>query len=796
LELKENKKGNVRLSVTIRGAVQGVGFRPFVYRLALEMMLRGWVSNTPQGVFIEVEGGKDILDSFLLRLQKEIPPQASIQSLEFSFLDPVGFKLFEIRKSDSEGPKTTLILPDIATCPDCLKEIFDSSNRRHLYPFTNCTNCGPRFSIIKALPYDRPNTSMDVFQMCPECQSEYDNPKDRRFHAQPNACPACGPQLELRDDEGNVVASRQDALLQTAQAIREGKIIALKGLGGFHLVADARNDEAVRRLRERKHREEKPFAVMFPTLDAVKEECEVNEFEARLLLSPESPIVLLRKKLSFDNDPLKVRRGLENFSNLINPDSKIASSVSPRNPYVGIMLPYTPLHHILMKELGFPVVATSGNISDEPICIEEREASIRLHKIADMYLVHNRSIVRHVDDSIVRVILGRELVLRRARGYAPLPIQLGEQSDVSLLAVGAHLKNTVAITSGNNVFISQHIGDLETNESLTAFRKVISDFQSLYETKPTRIVCDLHPDYLSSQFARLSRKEVSEIQHHYAHIASCMAENQLEGEVVGVSWDGTGFGPDKTIWGGEFLLTTTTSYARIATFCPFPLPGGEKAIKEPRRAALGVLYQIMGDSCFGHTDIESIKSFTKSELDLIRQMLSKMVNTPFTSSVGRLFDAVASLIGLRHFVNYEGQAAMELEFLIAGMSKDEISKSGRYEFELGMSEDKPLILIQWSSMLNEIINDVRRQISASLISIKFHNTLIEIIVEMARQIGQQRIVLSGGCFQNRYLIEGIVNRLREEGFLPYCHQRVPPNDGGISLGQVYAAKRSNEKNVN
>jgi hydrogenase maturation protein HypF len=785
----------LRLSVTIRGAVQGVGFRPFVYRLATEMNLSGWVSNSPQGVFIEVEGVKNILDRFILRVQKEIPPRASIQSFEFSFLDPIGFKSFEIRESDSAGPKTALVLPDIATCPDCLKDIFDPSNRRYLYPFTNCTNCGPRFSIIKALPYDRPNTSMSMFPMCPECQSEYENPLDRRFHAQPNACSVCGPQLELWDDEGNVLVTRHDALLQTAEAIRAGKIVAIKGLGGFHLMVDARNDEAVKRLRERKHREEKPFALIFPSLEVIKEECEVDELETRLLLSPESPIVLLRRKLKFDTDPLRVAIGIENFSSLIDPDSKVALSVSPNNPYLGVMVPYSPLHHILMKELGFPIVATSGNLSDEPICTEEREAFNRLHKIADMFLMHNRPIVRHVDDSIVRVILGRELVLRRARGYAPLPIQLGANNDESLLAVGAHLKNTVAITSGNNVFISQHIGDLETNESLAAFRKVISDFQSLYETKPARVICDLHPDYLSSQFARISRKEIIEVQHHYAHIASCMAENQLEGEVVGVSWDGTGYGPDKTIWGGEFLLTTVTSFARIATFCPFPLPGGEKAIKEPRRSALGIMYEIMGDSCFGHTDIETIKSFTQSELDIIHQMLPKKVNSPLTSSVGRLFDAVASLIGLRHYVNFEGQAAMELEFLMARMQKDVINKAGNYSFNIKILEDRPLILIQWSSMINEILNDVRHQISSPLISAKFHNTLIEIIVEMAKQIGQRQIVLSGGCFQNRYLIERTVSRLQEEGFQPYWHQRVPPNDGGISLGQIYAALRKDDKKI-
>ena len=503
----------VRLKIVIHGAVQGVGFRPFVYRLATEMKLQGWISNSAQGVFIEVEGTKEVLDRFLLRLQKEIPPRAFIQSLEFSFLDPIGFEKFEIRESDSTGAKTSIILPDIAACPDCLKEIFDPSNRRHLYPFTNCTNCGPRFSIIEALPYDRPNTSMKKFKMCPECRTEYENPIDRRFHAQPNACPACGPQLQVWDTGGKKLAERHDALLQAAKAIEAGKIVAVKGIGGFHLMADARNDEAVRRLRERKHREEKPFALMFLSLEDVKKECEVDELEERLLLSPESPIVLLRRiQKSVD------RRQNEKNENKIDPStfhlpSSISTSVAPNNPYLGCMLPYSPLHHILMGQLGFPVVATSGNLSDEPICTDEHEALDRLHEIADVYLVHNRPIVRHIDDSIVRVMMGRELVIRRARGYAPLPITIRTQHAVSLLAVGAHLKNTIALTSDSNVFISQHIGDLETKESLDAFHCVVTDFQTMYNCKPEYIICDLHPDYLSSKFARNNCRSIREARN-------------------------------------------------------------------------------------------------------------------------------------------------------------------------------------------------------------------------------------------------------------------------------------------
>jgi len=768
-----------RLFIMVRGAVQGVGFRPFVYRLAVEMKLVGWVSNSAQGVITEVEGEQDRLNEFLFRLQKEIPPRAFIQSLEFSFLDPIGFSSFEIRKSDSVGTKTALILPDIATCPDCLKEIFDPANRRFLYPFTNCTNCGPRFSIIEALPYDRPNTSMKKFEMCPECKAEYQNPSDRRFHAQPNACPLCGPKLELWDDEGIVIAERHSALLQAVEAIRTGNIVAVKGLGGFHLMVDACNDSAVRRLRKRKHREEKPLALMFPSLESIKLECEVDQFEERLLLSPESPIVLLNR--------LTGR----------HPQSVIASAVAHSNPYLGVMLPYTPLHHILVQELSSPVVATSGNMSDEPICIDENEALNRLNGIADMFLVHNRPIVRHIDDSIVRVIMERELVLRRARGYAPLPISVVKRHGMSLLAVGAHLKNTIALTSEDNIFISQHIGDLETKESLDAFHRVITDFQTLFETKPAQIVCDLHPDYLSSKFARGTGLPFVEVQHHYAHIASCMAENQLEGELLGVSWDGTGYGLDGMIWGGEFLLTTETSFERIATFRSFRLAGGEKAIKEPRRVALGILYEIFGDDIFERNNLNSVRAFTQAELDVLKQMFIKKINMPVTTSVGRLFDAVASLIGLKQIVHYEGQAAMELEFLTAG-----IETIQRYSFsmedttwKLKGENQKYLMTIDWSSIICEILEDIHQNIQPPIIAAKFHNTLIEIIVAVAMKIKQRRVVLSGGCFQNKYLTVRTVNRLLEEGFRPYWHQRVPPNDGGIALGQAYGALRLHRKEM-
>jgi hydrogenase maturation protein HypF len=818
------------LKLAVRGAVQGVGFRPFIFRLASELGLRGWVNNSSQGVFIEVEGPRAGLEKFLLRLENEKPPRSFIQSLEATWLDAVGYTAFEIRASDTGGDKTALVLPDIATCPDCLREVFDPGNRRYRYPFTNCTNCGPRFSIIEALPYDRVNTSMKAFTMCPQCQVEYDDPTNRRFHAQPNACPVCGPQIELWDRNRACESTDRscssprsqergyDALLAAAQAVRDGKIVAVKGLGGFHLLADARNDQAIQLLRERKHREEKPFALMFPSLEAIKTICEVSLLEERLLRSSESPIVLLKK--------------------IVNRKSQIANTIAPNNPCLGAILPYTPLHHLLMRELGFPVVATSGNLSDEPICTDEREALERLGGIADVFLVHNRPIVRHVDDSIVRVLLDRELVLRRARGYAPLPIQLRSadcgvrnaaredhrkkgqaarpttipnsefRTPNSILAVGAHLKNTVALAVGPQVFLSQHIGDLESEQAHTAFRRVIADFEKLYAAKPHAVAADLHPDYLSTQFAQeIGRAElppgqdaqervptVVGVQHHIAHVLSCMAENELSPPALGVSWDGTGYGLDGTIWGGEFFLVTDKSIERIAHLRPFPLPGGEQAVKEPRRAALGLLYEMFGDTVFERKELAPVAAFSKAELAALETMLEKKLNSPVTSSAGRLFDAVASLVNLRQQMRYEGQAAMELEFALDGIETDETYSLPIADCRLPIMETsavgKPEIILDWSIAVQEILADVKHGLPIGKISVKFHNALIEALIAVAKRVGESCVVLSGGCFQNSYLTRRAVTRLRAEKFQPYWHQRVPPNDGGIALGQVVAALRN------
>jgi hydrogenase maturation protein HypF len=757
-----------RVRVFIHGAVQGVGFRPFVYRLATGLGLTGWVSNSSQGVTIEAEGERSRIADFLHRLEGKKPPRASIHGLECWQLDPVGYQQFEIRPSQAEGEKTALVLPDIAICSDCLAEIFDPADRRYGYPFTNCTNCGPRFSIIEALPYDRANTTMRRFAMCEECREEYGDPSNRRFHAEPNACPRCGPQLELRDGRGNVLACREEALERAVEAVRRGKIVALKGLGGFHLVVDARDDEAVAALRQRKGRAEKPFAVMYPSLETVEAICEVDDLERRLLCSPESPIVLLRRRGKKPGDP-----GREEFS--------LASSVAPRNPYLGVMLPYTPLHHLFMRRVGCPVVATSGNLSEEPICTDEQEALRRLHGIADLFLVHDRPIARHVDDSIVRVMAGREMVLRRARGYAPLPVQVSGPLP-ALLAVGGHLKSTIAASVGHMIFLSQHIGDLETVQAYDAFQQVTVSFRDLYALRPVAIACDAHPDYVSSRFAEQDGLPVKRVQHHYAHILACMGENDLTGEVLGVSWDGTGYGLDGTVWGGEFLRVTGQTFERVAHFRTFRLPGGETAIQEPRRAALGLLFEIFGDTLFEMDEGAPLKAFPPQALRVLRGMLARGVNAPRTSSVGRIFDAVASIAGLRQETQFEGQAAMELEYALEGTQTEE-----SYPFQFREAEVPQII--DWEPMVREILVEIRGHAPLPRVAVRFHNTMAEMIVAVARRAGQERVALSGGCFQNRYLTERTVKRLRAEGFRPYWHQRIPPNDGGIALGQILAGSR-------
>ena len=721
-----------RRRINVTGAVQGVGFRPFVYRLATELGLKGSVSNCSFGASIEVEGAVSNLDEFLVRLERDKPAVSSIWTTETVELDPAGLPSFRIVESESQAAKTAVVLPDLAPCPECLSEVRDPASRRFAYPFTNCTNCGPRFSIILGIPYDRPNTTMAQFEMCPDCRAEYTDVSDRRFHAQPIACPRCGPKLEIE-------------IADLAQALTAGKILALKGVGGFQLLCDARNSAAVRLLRQRKQRAEKPFAVMFPDLDSVRQDCVLGAAEARLLVSSAAPIVLLRKAAA----------------------GNVAPEVDMSSPYTGAMLPSSPLHRLLLTACRFPIVATSGNLSDEPIATDNTEAKQRLAGIADVFGAHNRPIARPCDDSVVRFQCGRETVLRRARGYAPLPVLL-RQSGPNVLALGAHLKNTVAIAIERQVFLSQHIGDLETFAAFEAFRRAIDDLCRLYDFKPSLVACDLHPDYVSTQHAATLGLPVRHIQHHMAHVAACAAENEIAGPYLGVAWDGTGYGTDGVIWGSEFFAVTASGFERIAHLRPFSLPGGEGAIRDCRRTALSLLIESGIDP--------SLSGLPKAEIRFLTTMLRRGINSPTTTSMGRLFDAVGVLTGVAQKNKFEGQAAMLLEAAVSATGDD------RYPMPVAGKE------IDWRPMLVAVIEDVRRRAEPGDIARRFHNTLAYSIAAVARNAQFEKIVLSGGVFQNCYLTERVVRNLTADGFRVYTHQRIPPNDGGIALGQAILAR--------
>ena len=729
------ESNTVRLHVTLGGAVQGVGFRPFVYRLAVEMGLSGWVCNSSAGLILEVEGSQDQLDRFLDRLDAEKPSAAVVLTRETAYLAPAGWSGFEIRTSDRETGKTASVLPDLATCPACLAELRDPANRRYDYAFTNCTHCGPRYTIVEDIPYDRPRTTMRAFTMCPECAREYTDPQDRRFHAQPNACPRCGPRLLA---EGNGAAVGRPAIEQATEAILTGGIVALKGIGGFQLLVDARQPDAVSRLRTRKRREEKPFALMMASLEMVRQYCHVSAAEERLLTSSAAPIVLLRP----------------------NGKPGIAPNVAASSPYLGVMLPYSPLHHLLMKACPFPVVATSGNLSDEPIAIDNDDARVRLGGIADLFLVHDRPIARPCDDSVARVVRGRASVMRRARGFAPLSVFLGFDLP-PVLAVGGHLKNTVAIALGRQVFLSQHVGDLDTLEARQAFEWAIADLCRLYRFEPKLVACDLHPDYASTRWALGSGLPVVQVQHHQAHAAACAAENGLRGPYLGVAWDGTGYGTDGTVWGGEFFRVDGTKFERIAHLRPFRLPGGEAAVREGWRSAASLLAAALGPQAVPERPQRSV----------VLQMLARGLNAPWTTSVGRLFDAVASMTGVAEESRFEGQAAMLLERQI-----DEVN-----------DDAYPLTDGDWAPIIEAVRCDVSRGESASHVSARFHNALANWIVSVAGQAGIPQVALSGGVFQNRYLVERTAALLEARGFQVYTHQRVPPNDGGIALGQAVVA---------
>jgi len=771
----------VRRQIEVSGIVQGVGFRPYVYRLATGRNLRGTIRNTSAGVTIEIQGPAETVQDFVEHLPAEAPPLARITSLTIHDLpcddvpcDDVprvavqigGGQNFCIVHSHEGEDVRTLISPDVAVCPDCLREMFDSNDRRYRYPFINCTNCGPRFTIIRDIPYDRPSTSMAMFPMCPACLAEYENPLDRRFHAQPNACWECGPRVELWDKSGRRIECR-DPVGEAVSGLHAGLVVAIKGLGGFHLAVDATNAAAVARLRHRKRRVEKPFAVMVPDLHAVEEICELDEAARTVLQSIQRPIVLLPKK-----------------SLSIIPDE-----VAPFNRYLGIFLPYTPLHYLLLAERGFKaLVMTSGNLSEEPIAIDNREAVRRLNGLADYFLVHNRDILLRCDDSVVRVGGGVTRQLRRSRGFVPVPVFL-KNGQPSVLAVGGELKNTICLTKGKHAFLSQHVGDLENIESYSFFHEAINHLERILEIRPEIIAYDLHPDYFSTKWAlQQSGAKLVGVQHHHAHIASCMAENHLEGRVVGFALDGTGYGTDGNIWGGEVLIAGYEDFERAAHFEYVPLPGGAAAIREPWRMAVSYLAHHFGRK-FLALDIPFVRQLNLPKVELVLRMKERGVNSPLTSSCGRLFDAVAALIGIRQQVNYEAQAAIELEMALASPEIASSEKDAAYPMKL-LPEDNHWI-ISTQPLFEALLDDLGRNLPVGAISRRFHKGLVEGFVELATLLREKtalnRVCLSGGTFYNMHLSERLEARLSEVGFEVFTHREVPPGDGGLSLGQALVA---------
>jgi hydrogenase maturation protein HypF len=758
----------VRLVVSVRGVVQGVGFRPFVYQLVTHHGLKGWVCNTSEDVRIDIEGEQAALEQFLIGLENTAPPLAHIENISITVEQPVGYKRFEIVDSVSEEGKYQLISPDVATCPACLEELLSPDDRRYRYPFTNCTNCGPRFTIIEDIPYDRPETTMCHFQMCPECQQEYDNPLDRRFHAQPNACPRCGPALELVDSKGEAIGSG-DALQETSRLLREGNIVAIKGLGGFLLACDATNEKAVKLLRARKKRPSKPFAIMLTTLEEVAEHCDISEVERELLTSHQCPIVLLKWKSG----------------------STVAVAVAPKLKHLGVMLPYTPLHHILMRETGLPLVMTSGNLSEEPIASNNEEALRRLGDIADYFLMHNRDIYSRYDDSVAIVEREGSQLVRRARGYAPYPISLPFKSK-QVLACGAELKNTFCLTRDDHAFLSQHIGDMENLETMEHFENTIELYKRLFRIQPEIIACDMHPEYLSTKYARELADEspglsLVTVQHHHAHVVSCMVDNGLQEPVIGVTFDGTGFGTDGCIWGGEFMLADFRGFQRLGHLQYVPMPGGETAVKKPYRMATGYLLSILGMGALKN-NLPLMQYVDSQEIGIIEKQITRGLNSPMTSSCGRLFDAVSAMVGVRGQIDYEAQAAIELEAIA-----DE-GEGGYYPFDI--VKQNGLEIVQFGRLFGAIINDLDRGCTPEVISARFHNTMPQVVVEMCRRFakrnGISKVVLSGGVFQNRLLLRLTVAALEKVGFSVFTHRQVPTNDGGVSLGQAVIANFTGE----
>jgi hydrogenase maturation protein HypF len=757
--LRKSNEVIKRARYLFTGIVQGVGFRPFIYRLAVAQKLTGFVQNRPDGVLVEVEGTPQAIDGFFSNVGRELPPLANITGVASSEITVTGDAEFQIIVSDQEGQGDVHITPDSAVCVDCLKELFDPADRRFHYPFINCTNCGPRLTIINDIPYDRIHTSMACFPLCPQCREEYENPANRRFHAEPNACPVCGPQLELRNAEGKIIPCN-NPVDKAIELIAGGDVLAIKGLGGFHLCVDAASDGAVRKLRSRKFREEKPLAIMVRDIEQAGLIAEINDEEKALLSSVQRPIVLLKKK----NNTL------------------ISNYVAPSVPNLGIMLPYAPLHYLLLENKFPALIMTSANQVDEPICISNREAQNRLKGIADYSLVHNRDILVRCDDSITFVTGGKSQLMRRSRGYAPRPLIL-KKSFPAVLALGPQLKTTQCILKDNFAFLSPHIGDMETPQARDFFIESLALMKRITQSDPQIIACDYHPAYYSTQAAQeLKSDKLVHVQHHHAHIVSCMAENQIDGDIIGLAMDGTGFGLDGNAWGGEFLIAKATQFQRFGHLQYFILPGGQKAIHEPWRIGVSLLRQAYGKSW---PDIASRLNFTpnKTDFTLMDKIIEERINSPLSSGMGRLFDGIAAIMGLRRKVSFEGQAAMELEAK-AQLAGDVLP------FEILHNPDDSYIL-DMSAAIRTIVENIYSGKSTEKIASAFHATLTAAFtamsIEMRKQTGINRVALSGGCFQNRILLEGTMTGLKKKAFEVYYHCHVPANDGGVSLGQAVIA---------
>ncbi len=747
----------IRKKFVFKGRVQGVGFRPTVYNLAKKFGLAGTVLNSPDGVIVEVEGSEALIDKFLQYLKQKQPPQARISKIESSVLPAIGYMSFRILPSAQAGEKTVLVSPDIATCKECEKELFNPKDRRFGYPFINCTNCGPRFTIMRDIPYDRAKTTMQPFHMCSLCEFEYSDPENRRFHAEPNACEDCGPHIFLYDNYGRRIETL-DPILKTVQLLKEGKIVAIKSLGGYNLACDASNPEAIAELRRRKARPDKPFAVMSYSLREVKSYAKVSDKESELLQSAARPIVLLKK-----------RKG-----------ALIPESIAPGNSSIGVMLPYNPVQFLILKDNFVNLIMTSGNISGEPIVKDDEKAPLKLRKLADYLLIYDRKIWNRCDDSIVRVLKNKPTMLRRSRGYSPDPIRISNEPFPEILALGAELKNTFTMTRGRAAYPSQYIGDLNNSETLEFLKEAISRYQGLFRVQPKAVAHDLHPDYLSTRLAAsIKGLKMIPVQHHQAHISSVMAEHNINCDVIGVAYDGTGYGSDGAVWGGEFFSGRPGIFERKAHLKYAAMPGGDAAVKEPYRMAFSYLYDAYGDEA-EKLKIDFVKTH-RSQFKLLKKMLKSGTNSPMTSSMGRFFDAVAALIGLRQVISYEGQAAIELESIAQGKGY----KS--YEFELDES-----LMLDPAPIIKGIVEDLKALVPAESISYKFHNTIAKATGRICKAISKEtkikKVCLSGGVFQNNLLLESTIRELKKLRLETYINEKVPTNDGGISLGQARFAK--------